>query len=471
MLRIFLTIFSGTALGAAILMVRNLMIARMLSPADYGIASTFAVAMAVVAMLSELGSSQYIIHSRDGNSREFHAASNGFSILRGIVGSIILFFTADLVASFFGHPELAWAYQIIAVSPLLLGFFHGDVFRMRRQMRFRSSFFINTLPHLISTLAVWPLYQFLPDFRLMIGVALVQAATMLLSSFAIAERRYELRFSATFIRGLLRFGWPILLNGALLFLVFNGERLVVGNALTMEDLAILSLGLSLTLTPILAVSNSLGLFFLPQLTALKDDRAAFLGVASVTFQTYYTFSAASILGITLLSGPFLHGVLGGKYDEAVVLMPLLAVMQGIRMAKEASSTVGLAQGMTINGLLGNLPRVLMLPLAWLAVKQGGSFEVVIWLGILGEAIGFVLALGIALWKLKLVTTVLVKPLFLLITLMGVALSPNLGRYGEGEWLPNVTGAVIMLGIFIQIVITCRDMSAYISHREVHRYDE
>ncbi len=66
MLRNAFMLVSGNAFGSALLLVRNLIIARLVSPEDYGIASTFAVAMSIVEMLSYLGLNQMIVVDRDG---------------------------------------------------------------------------------------------------------------------------------------------------------------------------------------------------------------------------------------------------------------------------------------------------------------------------------------------------------------------------------------------------------------------
>ena len=79
MLRKALLILSGNAAASLLLFARNLVIARLIPVEDYGIASTFAIAMSVVEMASQLGLQQMIVQAREGEDPHFQAALQGFT--------------------------------------------------------------------------------------------------------------------------------------------------------------------------------------------------------------------------------------------------------------------------------------------------------------------------------------------------------------------------------------------------------
>jgi hypothetical protein len=82
MFRSALLILSGNAAASLLLLARNLIIARLIPVADYGVASTFAIAMAVVEMASALGLQQQIVQARNGEDPRFQSALQGFQVLR-----------------------------------------------------------------------------------------------------------------------------------------------------------------------------------------------------------------------------------------------------------------------------------------------------------------------------------------------------------------------------------------------------
>ncbi|MBS0564126.1 MAG: polysaccharide biosynthesis protein, partial [Proteobacteria bacterium] len=54
MLKKAVMVVTGNALGFLLSLIRNLVVARLISPENYGIASSFAVSMSIVEMLSYL---------------------------------------------------------------------------------------------------------------------------------------------------------------------------------------------------------------------------------------------------------------------------------------------------------------------------------------------------------------------------------------------------------------------------------
>ena len=251
MLRSVLLILSGNLSNAVITLIRSLVIARMISVHDFGIASTFLLAMAIVEMTSALGLQQQLVQAKNGNDPHFQAALQGFQALRGVTNGTILFLLAPLIAGFFGVPEVTWAYQMVAMVPVMRGFMHFDVNRFNRQMNYLPALMTGSLPPLGSLLLLWPLSLMFIDYRLTLYSVLAQNLILLVMSHLVAERPYRLALDRSVMAGSLRFGWPLILNGALMFAIFNVERMIVGRELGMAQLGLFSMAFSLAIAPML----------------------------------------------------------------------------------------------------------------------------------------------------------------------------------------------------------------------------
>jgi len=116
---------------------------------------------------------------------------------------------------------------------------------------------------------------------------LAHVSLTVITSHLVAERPYYLVFDRNVIGRSLKFGWPILLNAVLLFFVFQGDKMIVGRLLGMENLAIFAIGVTLTLTPTLVIAKSAQNFFLPQLSMVAST-PGFTEVAGLTLQTINT---------------------------------------------------------------------------------------------------------------------------------------------------------------------------------------
>lgn len=395
MLKKAFMVISGNAFGSALLLLRNLIIARIVSPHDYGIASTFAISMSIVEMLSYLGLNQLMVVDKDGDDDYFQRAMQGFQVIRGVFSSVVLFLIAQPYADFLGISEIAWAYQIIAVIPLVNGLQHYDTHRLKRHMNFRPSVVTQSVPPLISVLLLWPIAMIYDDYRIMLVSLLVQAASMVILTHVTAERPYRLAFDMGLMRKATIFGWPLLINGVMLFGVFNGERLIVGRELGMAQLAVFSMAITLTLTPTLVLAGAAQSLFLPKLSTARDDARSFnwLGVAAI--EGGFAIGLLLLLGTVLIGGPVVHILLGAKYEAMLPILVPMAVMQAVRVAKSGASTVALAKGLSGNSAMANLFRILSLPISWYAVLHSGSVLTVLWIATAAEVLGFIVSLRLA----------------------------------------------------------------------------
>ena len=407
MIRSALLLLSGNAFVSLVLLLRNLMVARMISVADYGIASTFAIALVVVEMASAMGLQQQIVQAKEGDDPHFQAALQGFQVLRGLGSTAVMLIIAGWMADFMGIPEVTWAYRLLSLVPLLNSFVHFDMYRLNRQMVFWPMLMTGAVPALISVVLLWPLVHLFGDWRVMLYTILGQSTLAALVSQVLARRPYRLVLDRGIMGRSLRFGWPLLANAVLLFFVFQGDRLIVGRVSGMVPLAIFSMGITLTLTPTLVMAKTAQSFFLPQLTRAlsrpisvpgpgepEGGGTAFDSMTRVTLQAALLNGALTVAAMAVLSAPIVHLLLSHKYNDLIPLLVPLAVLAGMRVCKSGPAVVALAKGRTGNAVLSNLPRVLALPIAWFLLQQGGDLMQIIWLGILAELVGYGLALSL-----------------------------------------------------------------------------
>jgi O-antigen/teichoic acid export membrane protein len=451
MLRSALLILSGNSAASLLLLARNLIVARLIPVEDYGVAATFAVAMAVVEMVSALGLQQQIVQAKEGEDPRFQAALQGFQLLRGILSGALLFFIAVPMADFLGIPEAAWAYQVLAVVPVLNALVHFDIYRLNRQMRFWPLMLTGGIPALLSLLAVWPLARWFGDWQVMLWAILLQAGIAAVTSHLVAERRWQLVFDRAIIGRSLRFGWPLLANGVLLFLVFNGEKLIIGRELGMAALGIFAMGVTLTLTPTLVMARSAQNFFLPQLAPQTNDPGRFVPLALATLQTVQLFAVLLAMVTFLAGGAFIVLVLGEKYNELVELLTWLAILQSVRMLKAGPAIVALAMGRTGNALVGNLFRVLALPLCWLVAVGSGDLRLIIWIALLAEFIGYCATLWMLRPQLRLRMQGILMPNLAIALVLLVMAASTLWVPTTSDLAPSTHLALALVGVVLPLL--------------------
>ena len=387
----------GSNLSVALLrFARNILVARLLSVENFGIASTFAMTFALLEMAGYLGLDRLLIQTRDGEAPHVQATLQSLQILRGALIGLLLYLTARPLAEFMGVPEAAWGFQLMAVIPFLQGFMHLDIARAQRGMNFGPFMKTAVATECLTLLAVWPLFLVFGDYRVGLFILILQVIVLLVLSHLVAGREYRLGFDRELLIRAFHFGWPLLLNAALLYGVFQGDRLIVANQLGPTELGLFSLAFMLTLVPAKVLAATQTSLFLPKLAALQDDQDRFARLGLVAVEAGLVTGIAVATGFAVFGPDAVLVLFGEKYAGALAVLIWLAVMQAVRVAKLGVSTVAVARGETRSPMAANILRVLLLPVAWLAVARGADLVVVVWLAILGEALG----LGVALFLLR-----------------------------------------------------------------------
>src|SRR5690606_26058595 len=134
----------------------------------------------------------------------------------------------------------------------------------------------------------------------------------------LAERRYRIAYSAEMFQKIVIFGWLLLLNGVLMFGVFQGDKVIIGtfDKYTLHDLGVYSVAFSLTLLPALSFGHITNSLFLPILARTKDARLEFERTYFFSNQSAAFVSSVYGIGFILLGGTVVTTLYGTDYSDA-----------------------------------------------------------------------------------------------------------------------------------------------------------
>jgi O-antigen/teichoic acid export membrane protein len=377
---------------------RNALLARMIGVEDFGIASTFALLMALVEMLSDFALGRLVVQDRGGDDPGFIAAIHGLAIARGAILTALVFVLADPIAALLGQPGLGWAYRLLAPMPLLGAMVHLDIMRQQRAMRFGLMVKAEFAGMAASLAALWPLWLWLGDFRVMLGLLFVELVARIATTHLLAEWPYRIRWSGAVAARALRFGWPLLAGGMLLFVVMQGERLIVANQFPATELGLFSAALAIAMAPTLLVQRVINSMFLPLLSRERDNEAGFRYKADLSLEALLV-SGLGLMLLYVLAGPAaLRLAFGAEFAGGAHLAAILGITFSLRMIRSAPTNISIAKGHTVNLLVANAVRLVSFPVAYLIALRGGSVEAVALTGLAGEAASLLIAYALAAFR-------------------------------------------------------------------------
>lgn len=180
---------AGRMMDRVLQLLRNIIVARLVSPEDFGIAALFVMTISFLEMFSNLAVDTLLIQSPHGEKSRFQQTSQLMTAVRGLGIALMLLLFAGPVARLFDIPAATWAFRLLAVVPLIRGLAHQDMSRFQRQLNFKPVLVTDISSQLISASLAWPLAAWLGDYSAILYLILVQTLARTLISHIVAEDR------------------------------------------------------------------------------------------------------------------------------------------------------------------------------------------------------------------------------------------------------------------------------------------
>jgi O-antigen/teichoic acid export membrane protein len=379
---------SGQVIVQLCSFVRNLIVARMISVQDYGVAAAFAMMFSLLELISSLALDKLLIQSPDGDEHGLQRTAQFIQAIRGLSNGAVLFLLGGLAARLFGISQAAWSFRALALLPVLRGFSHFDTVRMQRGLRFGPTVTVDIGSNLFVTLLAWPIVAWLKDYRAMLVILVLQSVATLIGSHAVAERRYCWSYDRAYARRIFAFSWPLLINGMLLFVILEGDRFVIGSSrqvfsgarYTLADLGQYSLAFSLVMAPAMFVANVTSSLFLPVLSKFQSIPAQFQRGYQRVFSVHCLAAVLIVIPFMLAGPKVIVWIYGVKYTASGAVVGWIAAMWGLRVVRQAPTIAALAHADTKASMTSNFIRCLSLVGCLFAAATGKG---VVWIAISG----------------------------------------------------------------------------------------
>lgn len=327
-------------------------LARILTPYDFGLFGMAALALAFFENLTETGVNQAIIHS-DRKTEELVDSAWVISIGRGILISVLILAAAWPLAIFFRNREVAPLVFLVAAVPLVKGFINPMVVNLVKELEFgRELKLRSALAAVDAAAAIGAAFIFKSAAALVMGL-LVTGLAEVLMSFAWFKVRPKLRFSRSYLGEILGYGKWVTVSGVLSWAAGEIDDLVAGRWFGTGALGVYQAAYKISTLPVTEISGTVNQVAFPVLSKVKEDRNRFwriflgsmggIGVIGVIGGAVLWFFPREVVMI----------LLGKQWLAAVPLIRYLAIFGVIRSLESGIQPAFLAAGRPWVGSFGN----------------------------------------------------------------------------------------------------------------------
>lgn len=359
---------------------RNVVLARMLLPADFGVGATFTLTLTFLELITELGPAKQLIQAREGARPSWQGVAHTILAIRGALIALAIFLSAGPLSGWLGVPEAVNAFRCLALAPLMRGFEHLDFCRFQRGLRLAPLSLVEAAPAIAGLIAAPLAALAFGDYRAFLVVTLISAGGRVLVTHLVAKRPYRMAAERAVLGRFVSFGWPLVGNSLLLFLILHGERVLVASWFDLATLGAYSVALALAFTPAMMLARLHGSIALPIFSRSKTDPAAFRQTVASSSQVMCL--AGGLLAVAfVMAGSWLIAVCySEKYLIAQQVVPWIGLLCAVRVVRTTPAMMAIALGDTKIALYSNLARAASFGVAVVLLSRGAD---VVWAPLCG----------------------------------------------------------------------------------------
>ncbi|MEP4889844.1 MAG: oligosaccharide flippase family protein [Aliiglaciecola sp.] len=311
-------------------MVSTFVLARLLTPADFGIIAMATIVVALLESLTQAGLNLYILRYKEHDNRVFNAAWT-VGIIQSFVIAVPLVVLAPFIADFYSQPVLTDVIYCLALVRVIQGLNNFGIIIAQKEMNFKVDFVLTIwtrLSYLAATIGfAWYLQSF---WALVIGQLVSSIIGCLLSYFI---HPFRPKLSLYNWQDMLKYSKATVPLSIARYINNQADVAIVGRVASAQFLGVYHIAVNLAglFTKELLMPVIRGL--IPNLSVLRES-ANFKDILLITFAAaVYVFLPVGI-GLSLVAEEFVPVFLGDKWLAAIPMLQwfsLYAMIGGIMM--------------------------------------------------------------------------------------------------------------------------------------------
>jgi PST family polysaccharide transporter len=320
-----------------------IILARFLTPSDFGIMAMAATVSNLIMMFRDVGLTTPVVQRRDLSDAQL-SALYWVNITFGLVLTVATILMAPVVAWFYDQPDLT-----VIVSVLATGFLIGTTGAMqdallRRNLRFGAMAAIKSAAAVVALVAgivaAWLGY----GIWALVIMRLMQTATQGLGSWLASRWRPGLFKRGTEVKSLLKVAGHVSGSQLSVYLSRNADNVLIGWYWGEHLLGLYAQAYKLLMFPMNQIGPPLNSIMLPLLSKLQGDPAAYRSAYRRVTEKIVILAMPLTCLILVFPGEVIHVLLGPQWADAAPILAWFGIAMIYQPVAATSGCLLMSQG-------------------------------------------------------------------------------------------------------------------------------
>lgn len=268
-----LWLLTGSAAQSLIKALITAVLARMISPADFGLAAAGMSVVMLANLLNGAGSGSYLVQVKQVRNEHFNTVFT-YSIVAGILTGIIIFLLRGIISGFFQMPELASILSVLIVIFPVQAIYRVSYSYLQRNLLFTKMAGLDVLSYVVAYGGlglVLAYYGF--GVWALIYAAIGQSVLYSWLLLTFVPVKFSFSIDRNILKDVTRTGLGYLFVNLLSYATRQGDFWVVGRMMGATALGYYSRAFNLMMAPHSIIGSVMNKVLFAKFSRLQDDLA------------------------------------------------------------------------------------------------------------------------------------------------------------------------------------------------------
>lgn len=347
----------------------TLVLARLLTPADFGLVAIASTVAFVIASITQLSLSQALIQHRDPSEDHFHSAWT-LNLARAFILAALICALAWPIAWFYSDRRLIQIMLVLGACTILSGGVNPKLVIFSRTLVFWQEFVLSVSQKVVGFIVAIAVAVIWHNYWALVASLVATQVCALILSYALIP--YRPRVQVSQVRELLSFSIWLSLGQAVNTINWRADQLAIGYFLGNSSLGLYTVGDNLAVLPTREATAPLAQTLFPGFSRMTADlprlREAYQRAQALLCAVALPVGA----GFALVAHPLVLLTMGPKWVSAVFIVQLLSGILALQTLSSALQPLAMALGETRDLFVRDIINLIIrIPLILIGLIFGG----------------------------------------------------------------------------------------------------
>lgn len=321
----------------------GIILARLLTPQEYGLVGMLAIFLAVADTFTIGGFGEALIR-KSNPSREDYSTIFLTNVCIGFVFYVLMYLGGPAIGAFFEEPILEKIIALLGLTIIINAFALVPRVPLIKNLDFKSITKISVSSNLVSgSVAIWLALKGYGVWSLVWRRLIHDFIACILVNI-LSRPPLRLHFDAGSFRELLGFGSKLLVSRLVTELYNNIYYVIIGKFFSARELGLFTRANGYKDIPSKNLKNVILAVSFPALSEIKDDRSRLKQAYRKLIRSTMFLTFSLMLGLAAASENFIIGLIGEQWRDAVPYLQLLCLAGMLYPLRELNMNMLVVKG-------------------------------------------------------------------------------------------------------------------------------